>query len=85
MNVFEALPNILTGLRVAVGLALIVATLTEMFMGAERGMGQTLMEAYSIYNLPVMYAYIVALGLVGFSLNRICVRFEERTGRWNTR
>lgn len=82
VSLFEALPSILTGVRVAVGFALIISTLTEMFMGADRGMGQTLMEAYSVYNLPVMYAYIVCLGLGGFVLNRICVIFEDRANQW---
>lgn len=85
VNLFEALPSVLTGLRVAVGLALIISTLTEMFMGATRGMGQTLMESYSIYNLPVMYAYIAALGLTGFLLNRVCIALEERSSKWSRR
>lgn len=82
VSLFEALPSILTGVRVAVGFALIISTLTEMFMGADRGMGQSLMEAYSVYNLPVMYAYIGCLGLGGFLLNRLCVIFEKRANQW---
>lgn len=85
VSLFEALPSILTGLRIATGLAMIVSTLTEMFMGADRGMGQSLMEAYSIYNLPVMYAYILSLGTVGFGLNRLCAAAEDQTHRWGVR
>ena len=85
VSVFEALPSVLTGVRVAVGLALIISTLTEMFMGADRGMGQSLMEAYSVYNLPVMYAYIGALGIIGFVLNRVCASFETRANLWSIR
>ena len=84
ISFFEAVPSLMTGLRVGVGLALIISTLTEMFMGAGSGMGQTLMEAYSIYDLPRMYAYILTLGLTGFLLNRICVVLEVWSGRWST-
>jgi ABC-type nitrate/sulfonate/bicarbonate transport system permease component len=81
----EALPEILTGIRVSLGLALIIGTLTEMFMGADTGLGQRIMEAYSVYALAKMYAYIVALGLVGYALNRLCVLAEERTRSWDVR
>lgn len=78
----EALPNLLTGTRVGVGLALIVSTLTEMFMGAGEGMGQTLMEAYSVYDLGKMYAYITALGILGFILNQLLQGAEARAHSW---
>jgi len=81
----EALPNIATGVRVAIGYALIISTLTEMFMGAANGIGQSLMESYSIYNLSNMYAYIVILGCLGYLLNRIVFKFENRISEWKQR
>ena len=81
----EALPNIATGMRVAIGYALIISTLTEMFMGAANGIGQSLMESYSIYNLSNMYAYIVILGCLGYLLNRIVFKFENRISEWKQR
>lgn len=85
VSFFEALPSILTGLRVAVGLALIVCTLTEMFMGAATGMGQSLMEAYSVYNLPKMFGYIIVLGTTGYLLNTLLALAEARTNLWRAR
>ncbi|MFN0140665.1 MAG: ABC transporter permease [Pyrinomonadaceae bacterium] len=82
---FEVLPNIITGIRVAIGFALIIAILTEMFMGANRGMGQSIMEAYSIYNMSTMFAYIFVLGLIGFFFNRIFARLESAMGGWRKR
>lgn len=81
----EAIPGILTGLRVSAGLAMIICILTEMFMGADRGLGQSLMEAYSIYKLPSMYAYVVALGIIGFVVNRFLFAVETKTQFWLTR
>lgn len=85
VSLFEALPSILTGIRVAIGFALIISTLTEMFMGADRGMGQSLMEAYSVYNLPVMYAYIGSMGILGYLFNRICIFAEYKANLWKAR
>lgn len=82
VSFFEAIPTIMTGLRVAVGLSLIISTLTEMFMGATRGIGQSIMEAYSVYNLATMYAYIFSVGIIGFIINRLCVICENYTNKW---
>ncbi len=81
----EALPNIATGLRVSIGYALIISTLTEMFMGATNGIGQSLMESYSIYNLSNMYSYIVILGCLGYILNNLVSKFENRISEWKQR
>lgn len=81
----EALPNISTGVRVSIGYALIISTLTEMFMGATNGIGQSLMESYSIYNLSNMYGYIVILGCIGYLLNSIVSKFEIRISEWKQR
>jgi ABC-type nitrate/sulfonate/bicarbonate transport system permease component len=82
---FETLPNIITGIRVAIGYALIITTLTEMFMGAANGIGQSLMESYSIYNLSKMYAYIFILGLIGYGLNQLIASIERNTLEWKTK
>jgi len=81
----EALPNIATGIRVSIGYALIISTLTEMFMGATNGIGQSLMESYSVYNLSNMYGYIVILGCMGYLLNNIVSNFENKISEWKQR
>ena len=81
----EALPSIATGVRVSIGYALIISTLTEMFMGATNGIGQSLMESYSVYNLSNMYGYIVILGCLGYLLNNLVSKFENRISEWKQR
>jgi ABC-type nitrate/sulfonate/bicarbonate transport system permease component len=82
VDIYESAHDVLTGLRVAVGYAFIVTAVTELFMGADVGIGQSLMEAYSIYDLPRMFAYIFYLALTGWLLNRILVTGEAITARW---
>lgn len=81
----ETLPNIATGIRVSIGYALIISTLTEMFMGATNGIGQSLMESYSVYNLSKMYSYIVVLGCLGYFLNSIVSKYENKISEWKQR
>jgi ABC-type nitrate/sulfonate/bicarbonate transport system permease component len=78
----EALPQVFIGLRISVSLALIVAILVEMFMGAERGLGQRLMETYATYGLVDMYSLIVVAGITGLALNRSIQRVERFAVPW---
>lgn len=78
----EALPQIFIGLRIALSLAFIIAILVEMFMGANIGMGQRVMEFYSIYNTSDMYTYIFFAGLLGYLLNRGFAGLERRILHW---
>lgn len=79
---YEALPQTLIGLRVALSLALIVSVLGEMFMGCEHGIGQRLTDAYTTFAVDRMYALVLLAGLVGFLLNRILVRVEGTLVPW---
>lgn len=79
---YEALPQTLIGLRVAVSLSLIVAVLGEMFMGCELGLGQRLTDAYTTFAVDRMYALVFLTGIIGFSLNRVFVRLERILVPW---
>jgi len=79
---WDALPQIATGLRISVSMALLVVVVTEMFLGTERGLGQRIYNAHLIYRIPEMYASIILTGLLGYSINRIYVRIERRVVHW---
>lgn len=81
----EILPNIATGIRVSIGYALIISTLTEMFMGSTNGIGQSLMESYSVYDLSKMYGYIIILGCLGYFLNSFVSKYENKISEWKQR
>lgn len=80
---YEALPQTLIGLRVALSLALIVAVLGEMFMGCENGLGQRLTDAYTTFAVDRMYALVLLTGVLGFVLNRVFVRMEQALVPWS--
>jgi NitT/TauT family transport system permease protein len=79
---YEALPQTLIGLRVAVSLALIVTVLGEMFMGCEKGLGQRLTDAYTTFSVDRMYAIVILTGFLGFLFNRLFVSLEKKLVPW---
>jgi len=72
-----ALPRILTGLQIALPIALITTIAAEMIMGGA-GLGGTMMRAGRFADTPGVYAGIVASGAVGFLL----VKCLEAARRW---
>jgi NitT/TauT family transport system permease protein len=70
------------GLRIGLSYALIVAVVCEMFMGSERGLGQRIIETYTTYAIPEMYAMILITGVLGYCLNRGFVRLERKVVGW---
>lgn len=78
----SASPYIMTGLRVASSIALIVAIATELVIGAP-GIGRLINAAQIGGEQPVQYAYIVTAGLLGWALNAIFVGLERRVLHWH--
>lgn len=76
------LPQLLTGIRIASNTALIFCITAELLVGMD-GLGQSLGQAGSAGNLPVMYSYIVVIGLVGFGLNVLLLALQKRLLNWH--
>lgn len=79
---FEALPSIAVGARTALSTALIVAILTELWIGTEVGIGARLFEAYSRSATPDLYAILLIVGFLGYSTNKLCLMLESRLIFW---
>jgi ABC-type nitrate/sulfonate/bicarbonate transport system permease component len=62
-----ALPQILTGLQVALPISLIVAIVTEMLMGGT-GLGAAMINASRFADSPGVFAGILEIALAGFCL-----------------
>jgi len=77
-----ALPQIAIGLRVAISLALIVVVVTEMFIGTKFGLGQKIYDSYITYKIAELYAYIIIVGLLGFTLNKLFSILERKIIHW---
>lgn len=80
---FDALPQIFAGLRNALSIALILAVVTEMFVGTNRGLGFIIYNSKIAYDTPTMYAVIILTGILGYSTNRCLLLAEKRTIHWS--
>jgi len=77
-----ALPQIITGLQVALPIALIVAIVTEMFMGGY-GLGGAMNTASRFADSRGVFAGIVEIAVVGYALVKIMSLARRRLLLWH--
>jgi NitT/TauT family transport system permease protein len=70
-------PEILTGLRLALGVAWIVLVPAE-YLGVTSGLGYAINDARDTLSYDVLTAIVLLIGLIGFSLDFILVRALKR-------
>jgi len=78
----SAAPQIIASLRVSLSWAYLIVIVTEMYAGSDGGLGYRVMNAYTSFELPELYASILITGTLGYILNRGLVRMEERFVHW---
>lgn len=82
--VFPAsLPNIFTGMRISLGISLIMIVISEM-VAANSGIGFYILQAQRNFQVSVMYAGIFTLGALGYLLNRLFLTAERKILHWHT-
>jgi ABC-type nitrate/sulfonate/bicarbonate transport system permease component len=72
-----SLPMIVTGMRVSLGLSLVLVILAEMLVNSN-GIGFLILDMQRSFRVPEMYAWIIILGLLGLLLNAIFQRLERK-------
>ena len=77
-----ALPYVMTGVRLAAAVALILAITAELVIGAP-GLGQRIAVAQSSQAVPDLYALIVVAGLLGLIVNVGARTVERRALAWH--
>ncbi len=77
-----ALPAILSGLRVTMPVALIIAFTAEMVAGGG-GVGAALMYAQRFFETPTVFVYILLMLLTGMAVDALMVRLRHRILRWH--
>ena len=73
----NALPSIMTGLRLSMGVSWMVIVAVEM-LAATPGIGWFVWESYNAGNLEHVIAAIVLIGVVGFLLDTALLRLSRR-------
>jgi NitT/TauT family transport system permease protein len=76
-----SVPTIVTGIRMAAALSLLVLIAAEM-VGAKAGLGYLVNAAQYNFQIPEMYAGILMLSLLGVGVNALLLRIESRLSSW---
>ncbi|WP_295380329.1 ABC transporter permease [uncultured Pseudacidovorax sp.] len=83
--VWESLQPSFVGLRSAVSMALVIVIVAEMFIGADSGLGNRIINSQQVLNVKSMYASILAAGALGYALNVLFLVIERRIVHWSGR
>lgn len=74
-------PFFMTGLRISIGRAMIGVVVGEIF-SSKAGIGNLLISASDNFNMPVMYATVVVITVLGIVLTQLAAWMERRMQRW---
>lgn len=77
----SALPFILAGMRISLGLALVLAVLAEMLSG-QGGLGFLILDMQRSFLIRQMYAWLIILAVLGLALNSLFLFAERRALHW---
>jgi ABC-type nitrate/sulfonate/bicarbonate transport system permease component len=77
-----ALPSILTGVRLSMGIAWVLVVVAEM-LAVRSGLGYLLNVAYLFYRNDVVMATMLSIGLLGFLSDRLVVIVRDVLLTWN--
>ena len=76
-----SVPAIFVGLRLSATTALLLLIAAEM-IGANKGIGFQVMNAQYNFQIPLMFAAILLLALLGLAANAVLVLLQRRLCRW---
>lgn len=77
-----SVPAIFVGLRLSATTALLLLIAAEM-IGANKGIGFQVMNAQYNFQIPLMFAAILLLALLGLAANALLVFLQSRLCRWS--
>ncbi len=79
-----AVPQIFTGLKVAMALSWAVVVAAEL-VGAQAGLGFMISDAALLFRIPVVFIGIALIGVIGLVLNAILSGSEDKLVHWKGR
>lgn len=83
--VFEALPHIMTAIKTAASLTIIIIIVTEMIVGGTHGLGVRIQNVQITNNIPDLYATILIIGILGVFINKVLITIDKKVVFWKSR
>lgn len=77
-----ALPSVMTGLRLSMGIAWVLVVVAEI-LAVRSGLGNLLNDAYQFYRNDVVIAAMLSIGVLGFLSDRIVIVVRNMLLEWN--
>lgn len=78
-----AMPSIVTGLRVGIGIAWVLVIVAE-WTAVRTGLGFVLLDAYGFIRNDFVIAAMISVGLMGFVFDRVIFYVSRPLIRWHT-
>jgi len=79
-----AVPQIFTGLKVAMALSWAVVVAAEL-VGAQAGLGFMISDAAQLFRIPAVFIGIALIGVIGLILNLLLTTSEDKLVHWKGR
>lgn len=76
-----AVPQILAGVRIALGIALIMMVISEL-IATSAGIGVLLFQSQRLFRIADTYAVVLLLGFIGWGVTASYLRFERASTKW---
>lgn len=76
-----ALPSMITGLKLALGVSLLLIVAAEM-LGANRGIGHLIWESWQTFTVPRMYVGLIIISALGYLLSVVADQIERILLPW---
>jgi ABC-type nitrate/sulfonate/bicarbonate transport system permease component len=76
------MPDIMGGMRVALGAAWLTIVAAELSGGTSVGLGRMMVNYAELLQIPEIVVGMVLIGALGFVMNEILLAFERRMFRW---
>lgn len=77
-----AMPSIMNGLRIGLGISWMCLVSAEMLPGSISGVGYLITHAYTVASIDIVIAGMVCIGIVGTAMDRIFHFIENKKYSW---
>jgi NitT/TauT family transport system permease protein len=76
------LPDVLGGMRVAMGAAWLTIVAAELAGGTNEGLGRMMLSYAELLKIPEIIVGMIIIGAIGFLMNEVLLLVERRLFRW---
>ncbi len=80
----SVLPDIISGMRVGLGVAWMCIVAAEMIGGEGTGVGRLILKYAELLKLPEVVVGMLIIGVVGYIMNEALLRLEKHLFAWRT-